>query len=543
MKLHDWDIRARVNFVAVLPTLVLALLLLGYFTSTRLADLEAAHTQRGQALARQIAAASQYGVFAGNRETLQKLASLSLQENGVKGVAIIAASGEVLAMSGSFSCGPPDGRTSRCLVRDHALLFNEPIENIPVQIDDPYAGELLPSSAYPEPQGRIWLEVSRTALHVEKNRLWQTSGLILLGVLVASVLLAQAMSRGLTVPISRVANAVRRFGQGDLTARVPVEGGGSLRVLAEGVNEMADRLLDSREELERRVAEATRQLVERKEEAERANLSKSRFLAAASHDLRQPMHALGLFVAELAQKRHAPETRRLVEQITRASEAMEDLLHSLLDISRLEAGVLVPQVSAFPLQPLLDRLSANYRREANECDVRLRIRPTPLWVESDPLLLERIIANLLSNALLYSPRGTVLVATRLRGGRVRVEVRDSGIGIPRESQEAVFQEFVQLDNPERSRYKGLGLGLAIVRGLVVLLGHRLRLRSEPGRGSVFAVELQRGQPGELPSAESLEPASRLAGLRVALVDDDPLALSALTSLLESWGCEVFPAEG
>jgi signal transduction histidine kinase len=164
---------------------------------------------------------------------------------------------------------------------------------------------------------------------------------------------------------------------------VPVEGGKTLRTLAEGVNDMADKLGASRDDLQRQVDAATRELLEKKDEAERGNRAKTRFLAAASHDLRQPMHALGLFVAELGQKPHAPDTRRLVEQIAISAETMENLLDSLLDISRLDVGALDRQIKPFPLQPLLERIEVDYRREAGLRGQRLRLRPTSLWVESD----------------------------------------------------------------------------------------------------------------------------------------------------------------
>jgi CheY-like chemotaxis protein/two-component sensor histidine kinase len=292
------------------------------------------------------------------------------------------------------------------------------------------------------------------------------------------------------------------------------------------------------------VEEATAELRARKDEAERATLAKSRFLAAASHDLRQPMHALGLFISELSQHAHQPETRRLVRQIAASAEAMENLLDSLLDISKLDAGVFKPNLRTFPLQPLLDRLAVDFLPMAEERRLRLRLRPTGAWVESDPALLERVLINLLSNALRYTQEGSVLVACRRRGPLLRLEVRDSGVGIAPEAQDIIFHEFVQLENAERARNKGLGLGLAIVRRLTDLLGHRLALRSRVGGGSVFAVELPYAEPQEAaPAAEGERPPGDLAGTRIVVVDDDPLALASLHSLLLSWGCQVYAADG
>jgi CheY-like chemotaxis protein/two-component sensor histidine kinase len=232
-----------------------------------------------------------------------------------------------------------------------------------------------------------------------------------------------------------------------------------------------------------------------------------------------------------------------VRQIAASAEAMEDLLDSLLDISKLDAGVFKPNLRTFPLQPLLDRLATDFTPMAEERRLRLKLRPTTAWVESDPALLERVLINLVSNALRYTQKGSVLVACRRRGPLLRIEVRDSGIGIAPEVQDIIFHEFVQLENAERARNKGLGLGLAIVRRLTDLLGHRLALRSRVGAGSVFAVELPYATAQEpAPQTDGERPPGDLAGARVAMVDDDPLALASLHSLLLSWGCLVYPAD-
>jgi signal transduction histidine kinase len=391
------DIHARIALIAVLPSLVLGLVLIAYFTSSRLADLESAHTQRGKALVRQLAAASEYGVFSGNRESLRKLTNAMLLEKDVIRVAVTSPLHELLADSTAPDYRQNTGNTP-------PLHFREPIIGAGVNVEDTFlggAGELATDTT--SERGEALVEMSRDSLHLEEQRLLQNAFLMVGAVLIGSVGLALRMSGGISGPILRIADIVHSFGQGNFTARVPVEGGKTLRTLAEGVNEMADKLGASRDDLQRQVDAATRELLEKKDEAERGNRAKTRFLAAASHDLRQPMHALGLFVAELGQKPHAPDTRRLVEQIAISAETMENLLDSLLDISRLDVGALDRQIKPFPLQPLLERIEVDYRREAGLRGQRLRLRPTSLWVESDPLLLERILHNLISNALRYAP--------------------------------------------------------------------------------------------------------------------------------------------
>lgn len=533
---RNLDIRARTILIAVLPTMVMASLLIGYFTSSRLSDLEEVHRQRGKALARQLAAASEYGVFSGNLESLRKLSNAIVVEKDVVRVVVFGPQQQVLTELSTPDPRPPGSD-------DPPQRFREPVTGVGVNIEDAFLGNgngNAPTGT--EQRGEVLVEMTQDSLRAEERHLLWHAFLMVITVLIASVALALRMSRGISGPIQRIATTVTRFGQGDLSARVPVEGGRSLRMLAEGVNDMADKLGASREDLERQIEAATRELLEKKEEAERGNRAKTRFLAAASHDLRQPMHALGLFVAELGQKPHAPDTHRLVEQIAVSAETMENLLDSLLDISRLDVGVLDRQIKPFPLQPLLERIEVDYRREAEMRGQRLRLRPTSLWVESDPLLLERILHNLISNALRYAPGGTILLCCRKRGRRVRIEVRDNGPGIAPDAQEAIFQEFVQLDNPERNRAKGLGLGLAIVRRLTDLLDHPLSLKSSPGRGAVFAVELPTAAPGVVAEGSHPVASQALNGLHVALVDDDELAVASTVGLLESWGCQVSAAD-
>lgn len=547
---RHWGIRARVMLAAVLPVLVLAVVLTVYSTRSRLSDLDDALSARGRAVARQLAAASEYAVFSGNRDALQQITGAVLSEDDIAGISIVNNAGEILARSGILDgqlpplpAGPVSAPMR--LVKGPTLRLIEPIRPSRLELDDGFAA-ITPGVAAQlgeEPMGSVVVEISLRRLQRQRDDLlWTTAGSALL-VMIGSILLATRLSRGVSVPIREVAETVARIGQGQLHERVPVLGGGSLATLAEGVNEMAERLAGAHDELVRKIEEATSEMRARKDEAERANLAKSRFLAAASHDLRQPMHALGLFVSELAQHTHAPESRRLVQRIAASAEAMDNLLDSLLDISKLDAGVLQPNPRPFALQPVIERIAAEQRPAAEERELRLKARPTSYWTYTDPVLFERIITNLVSNAIRYTASGSILIACRKRGDKVRVEVRDSGVGIPKESQDIIFQEFIQLDNAERARVKGLGLGLAIVRRLAALLGHALKLNSAPGRGSVFAIEMQSAAPEHEPelSAHARAPGD-LKGLHVALVDDDPLARAGMESLLRSWGCRMMSAE-
>lgn len=277
--------------------------------------------------------------------------------------------------------------------------------------------------------------------------------------------------------------------------------------------------------------------------ADEANIAKSRFLASASHDLRQPVHALGMFVGALRGCAMDDEARRLVDHIERSVSATDSLFTSLLDISRLDAGVIQSHPCAFPIQALLERVCGDYSADADRKGVRLVLCPSSLIVESDPVLIERILRNIVSNAVRYTDRGRVLVGCRRRGAQARVEIWDTGRGIPPDQQERVFQEFYQLGNPERDRTKGLGLGLAIVRRLTKMLDCPLTLRSEPGRGSVFEFGIPRAaevRAPVFPAPEAAAPPVAAAGL-VLVLDDEQAIREAMRSLLTSWGFTVIAA--
>jgi len=277
-----------------------------------------------------------------------------------------------------------------------------------------------------------------------------------------------------------------------------------------------------------------------KELAEEANVAKSRFLASASHDLRQPVHALGMFVEALRSRELDADAHRLVGQIGASVAALDNLFTTLLDVSRLDAGVVAPNVHPFALQPLLRRICRDAAAEAERKGIDLILLPTSLAVESDPLLIEQILRNLISNAVRYTDAGRVVVGCR-RGARVRIEVWDTGCGIAGDQQELIFEEFYQVGNPERDRSKGLGLGLAIVRRLTNLLDTPLAFRSRPGKGSVFSVSVApaSSKPVVEPLAEAVP--EIVPPRTIAVLDDEIAIQDAMQTLLTTWGHSVIVA--
>jgi two-component system, sensor histidine kinase len=271
---------------------------------------------------------------------------------------------------------------------------------------------------------------------------------------------------------------------------------------------------------------------------EQANAVKTRFLASASHDLRQPLHAMSLLVGVLGQRARGQGLDDLVERIGRSAEELESLLKAILDISRLDAGIERARIETLCVDDLLARIERHYAPTAQAQSLGLRVRPSSAWVRSDEAMLARVLDNLVGNALRYTRRGGVLVAARLRPESVVFEVRDTGVGIAADRLDDIFEEFVQLHNPERDRAKGLGLGLSIVRRTAQLLGHRIEVASTPGRGSVFRLTVPRAAPPATAAIASVAPAAvGLDGLAVLVIDDEAPIRLAFVELLQAWGCD------
>ncbi|HEY4405231.1 MAG TPA: cache domain-containing protein [Xanthobacteraceae bacterium] len=362
----------------------------------------------------------------------------------------------------------------------------------------------------------------------------RTGGILLL-VCLMTVGAAVLLGRRVVGPIEVLRRGAARLEAGELDARLELKTGDEFEELAEDFNRMSHRLQDSHATLERKVEERTQQL-------ELANQAKSRFLAAASHDLRQPLHALGLFVAQLRARMSVSERSQVVERIDTALAAMNELFSALLDVSKLDAGVLTPEISEFPVARLLERIDSTFAEAARAKKLSLHVVASSAWVRTDFILLERILFNLVSNAVRYSSRGGLVVGCRRRGAELRIEVWDTGIGIPADQRRNIFGEFYRLGEPDRDRRAGLGLGLAIVDRLCRLLDHPIALASILGKGSCFSVTV----PSVATRAEDTKPPKAPAGVLldishgkiVVVIDDDPLVLDGMRGLFRSWGCQV-----
>ncbi len=294
--------------------------------------------------------------------------------------------------------------------------------------------------------------------------------------------------------------------------------------------------------------ELIEELREKRITAEQTSRDKTRFLAAASHDLRQPVHALSLFHAALKPELSGQRGGEILAKATSSLKSLEELLSSLLDMSRLDAGVEEPKISNFNIRAVLQGLHEEFLPQAEQRGLELRLHTTDVVVSSDMVMLANLIRNLLSNAMRYTPRGAILLAGRKRRDEIVIEVWDTGIGIAQKDRARIFSEFQQLNNPERDRTKGLGLGLAICRRLATLLRGELSVDSRAGRGSVFRLKLSAVETTEAftknePDRPPLRSADCLRGKRILVIDDERQVRVAMQTLLATYRCDVWLAGG
>ncbi|WP_431108777.1 ATP-binding response regulator [Variovorax paradoxus] len=529
--------------LGVVPCAAVALALTGWFTHNRLQTLEAAFDAEGQAVARQVAAMSDLSLYAGDLPALQNVANAALRGGQVMRV-------EISNSAGVFVTAGPKASSLAQL-----RMFTSPVTLREASRASAFA-PAGSTAAGETPIGLVQTFRDTTAYARERSRSLMAGIGIAMVALLAAWASVRHMARTVARPLRRVSRTVAALEAGHFEARCDVVEDGSrstpappgkghtheLAVLAHDIDRLAERLQRNRQVSEERVREATAVALQRMAEAEQAALSRARFLAAASHDLRQPLHAMGLFIDGLlpsATQAQRPAVLRLQE----STEFMGVLLDDLLEISRLDAQVLTPAITKVPLAALFDQLDAQHAPTAAETRVRLRWSDRGLAVCTDAALLQRIVGNLVANALRHAPPGgTVLVAARRshgEGDNVRIEVRDNGVGIAPIHQGRIFEEFYQVANTERDRRRGFGLGLAICARIAALLGTRISVRSALQAGSTFALTLPAAHAAEaaVPQAppRALTP---LAGLHCMVVDDDPAILDGSRALLEQWGCQV-----
>ena len=526
------SIRSRILVIALLPALLTEFGLVAYFTTQALDSAESALHGRAANAARHLAEALQYSLISGDSAQVTTLLNIEMASSQLAMARVTDARGDILSSTGNTQHAGTPGDPYR-----QVAVIRLPVAALPD--DAAFSPATRPAS---DVLGQVEVGVALDQINAYKRDTLFHAALLMLVALTITGVLAWRLSNRLAGQLRHVGQVVNRLACDDLSVRTHLPPKGEVGALAAGVNNMAEALQTHRSELEKRIREATASLAAKMDMAERANQAKSRFFAAASHDLRQPLHALSLFVAALKARNQQPETQNLIDNIEASTAAMELLFNALLDISRLDAGAIEARPVHFPLQKMLRDLDQQFSALADEKGLRLRFRPCNTTLYSDPLLIERILVNLIANAIRYTDDGGVLVACRRRGRMVRLSVIDTGRGIPPDQQESVFHEFVQLHNPARDRSKGLGLGLAIVSRLGRLLGHRVDLRSHPGHGSVFSIDVPSGDASLVqPPASASVPGQIPEDALVLLVDDESAILRGMAELFDNWNIDLVTA--
>lgn len=533
-------IRSRILLVAMVPAVLVALLITAVLLFEQSNQLHVEQHRRLAALARQLAAAAEYDLFVGGVEGLHSLLTAAVSEPDVHGAAILDAHGEVLATTVPVS---------RLPLADGAIIGFDPPPGVePLlhwHVQDIRAASNADSDLFSVPQsrdmpplGQLHLLVSNQSLNEEILRAAGYASLAMVFVLLFAAILALALSRGLINMLNSIRGVVAGIGQGRTHLRVAGAGADELGNLADGINEMAAAVAQTQEELAARIAKATASLRHERDDAEAAAQSRSRFFTAASHDLRQPVQALGLFVDRLERDARRSPLLPQVKKLAQTVRSLQALLDTLFDFSRIDGKVYQVERRPVSATEVIGHLVDDFAEMAHAKGLELRTRISDCWLMTDPAMLHRILLNLLSNALRHTRQGGILVASRCSAEHTRIEVWDTGPGIPEAAHDAIFEELVQLDNPERDPSKGLGLGLAIVRRTAALLDHPVHLCSRVGHGSRFSITIPR-VPAPLREDEFAESSDDpLAGARILLLSDDPAAMPELFAQLTDWSCVV-----
>ncbi|GER18909.1 ATP-binding response regulator [Variovorax boronicumulans] len=533
----NWNFRllrglARLTFaqqlilLALVPATAATLVAIAVLTRQHLGNLTELMRANAQTVALQVATVAQAPLARMDRRALARTAQTGTYQPHVQQVQIWTEDGEIVANSETV-----DRR------RGEGLQVV-----VPIVSDDG------------RHNGKVMVEIGLDAVQSARRSVWLNVALVLAMSLLGVGLAGWWAARRISEPIRALGEAVDRLGAGE-AASVAIEGTSEVRHLQHGFNQAARALAESHRLLQSRINEATAELARKNQLLEVASQAKTRLLAAASHDLRQPLHALTLFSDGLANGETDPVKLQRIGHIRECVDSLDRLFSELLNLSQLDAGVLQPQWADFPLDRLFDEISRNFRPVAEQQGLRLVVRKTELWVRCDYVMLSRILNNLVSNSLRHTVEGGVLIGARARGKGVRIDVVDTGVGIAAHHQARVFEEFYQVEPASRSNApsgaRGMGLGLATVQRLAELLNTRVELSSRLHKGTCVRVQV-RAAPVALPAPVAQPPAAAtadddnhgesLADLRILVIDDERTILEGLSVVLSNWGATVLAAQ-
>ncbi len=547
--MKQYGIRTYIASITLIPLVIMTVALEYFFLDNYFAELDQHSIERGKLFANQFASSSEYGVASNNLPFLENITRHLIKETDVSGALILNSRSEIIINSGLVSISSKKSFADSNYQLDGKVPVVTRYGKDILQIFYPIIPEAISLNEYeansvPEPIGMVIVEMSLARTEKLKAEILWFALATSMGFLALIVFLIVLASRSITHPITLFSSLIQKIAKGNFSSRIQIASNmKELNILSHGINYMAEQLQDERIKLQEKVEAATLELRHSKENAEKANQAKSQFLADASHDLRQPLHALGLFASALNERISNPEDRLLVDNINKSVTALEELFNSLLDISRLDAGVIYPKHQHFRIFELMDRLSTDFNVAANLKGLNIQFKGADLVGYSDPVLLESILRNLISNAIRYTESGEVGVMWFDDGSKICIQVSDTGIGIPEENREQIFQEFLQLNNLERDRTKGFGLGLAIVKRLCQLLKSSLTIESKVGSGSVFQLNIPLGDESYInPNKYDLEQQLKNEpSMLILVIDDDNPARESMSQILKAWGHEVISA--
>lgn len=521
--------RFRLSLAQQLVLLVLGfsglsiLAVLSIMSSSYLSEVEALAQRNAQIVAHQAARAVQPAVQGMDRRAMAGVVQAGMAQPGALMMQIRLFDGEILAQ-----------------VLAPAAMDTAGLEAVEPILD--------PQTR--EPVGEVMALMDAEPVRQARRSLLWMCGLLFAGCVLVVGLAGWWVARRVSAPVRELAAAVDELAQSG-QARTADQGTAEIGRLQRGFNRAAEALANQRRTLEDQVRQATAELERKNAQLQAANQAKVRLLASASHDLRQPLHAMAWFAESLQSGETDPVRVERASRVRQCVDSLDRLFTGLLDLAQLDAGTVTPDCRPFPLDRLFDELSRNFRPQAEQQELRLVVRKTDAWVRTDYVMLSRVLNNLVSNALRYTCSGGVLVGARRRGDQVCIEVVDTGPGIAPEHQQRVFEEFYQVDASASRSERGLGLGLATVSRLAELLDAKLDMRSRVGRGTTLSVSLPwHGQwesgpvladAGAGPDADTGPAPASLQGLDVLVIDDEAVILEGLGLVLRQCGARVMTA--
>jgi signal transduction histidine kinase len=529
-------IRARILLVALAPAALVAFLVSALLVTGQIEQAQTDQHRRLLAVARQVAATAEYQIFVGNTAGLVALLDTVTREPDVVAGAILDPDGRVLAATvperelpnpAQIHEGFEPPPASEKHLHWHGIYIG------PTHLAERDLFE-APGTSVSQPIGRLLLRVSDVSMQEDLRRLVMTAISMSALILAFGVLLALALSGDMIRLLLRIRTVVDQVGHGVGGVRIRHSGQDELGHLAQGIDSMAERVEVNQVELAFRISDATAALRREKEEAVEAARSRSRFFAAASHDLRQPVQALKLFTARLENDARLSPLLPRIRQVGASVASLQELLATLLDYSRLSGQVYRTELHPVSAEGMIDLTIREFSAAAAAKGLDLRQHVVPCWLMTDPALFRRILINLVGNAIKHTRKGGVLVSCRHNMTHARIEVWDTGPGIPADQHVAIFDELVQLDNPERDASKGLGLGLSIVRRTTDLLSHPISLRSRVGSGSCFSLTIPLAPAP--PDAE-IDGEASLHAYRILVCGAPSAKRDELVGLLTDWDYE------